>query len=72
MIIFSNDYFDQWSWKNGILVITYSSELFSNVRKCWLAMPLGAGFLRWVLACHTIEKKTKEFNFCLAVAHFCH
>ena len=33
----------------------------SNVRKCWLAMPLGAGFLRWVLAagCLTIEKKTK-------------
>ena len=31
----------------------------SNVRKCWLAMPLGAGFLRWVLACRTIEKKTK-------------
>ena len=22
-------------------------------------MPLGAGFLRWVLACRTIEKKTK-------------
>ena len=31
----------------------------SNVRRCWLAMPLGAGFLRWVLACRTIEKKTK-------------
>ena len=21
----------------------------SNVHRCWLAMPLGAGFLRWVL-----------------------
>ena len=31
----------------------------SNVRRCWLAMPLGAGFLRWVLACSTIEKKTE-------------
>ena len=26
----------------------------SNVRGCWLAMPLGAGILRWVLACRTI------------------
>ena len=31
----------------------------SNVRRCWLAMPLGAGVLRWVLACRTIEKKMK-------------
>ena len=31
----------------------------SNDRRCWLAMPLGAGVLRWVLACHTIEKKPK-------------
>ena len=23
---------------------------FSNVRRCWLAMPLSAGVLRWVLA----------------------
>jgi len=37
----------------------------SNVCMCWLAMPLVAGFLRWVLACRTIEKKTKvKFNFC--------
>ena len=35
------------------------TETLSNVRRCWLAMPLGAGILRWVLACHTIEKKTK-------------
>ena len=27
----------------------------SNVRRCWLAMPLGAGVLRWVLAWRTIE-----------------
>ena len=30
----------------------------SNVRRWWPAMPLGAGFLRWVLACRTIEKKS--------------
>ena len=42
----------------------------SNVRRCWLAMPLGAGFLRWVLACHTIEKKTDSLEFVLPVAHF--
>ena len=30
-----------------------------NVRRYWLAMPLGAGVLRWVLACRTIKKKTK-------------
>ena len=35
----------------------------SNVRRCWLAMPLGAGFLRWVLACRTIEKKRKSRIF---------
>ena len=29
----------------------------SNVRRCWLSMPLGAGFLRWVLVWHTIERK---------------
>ena len=33
---------------------------------CWLAMPLGAGFLRWVLACRTIkEEKTRERNYFL-------
>ena len=26
----------------------------SNVHRCWLAMPLGAGVLHWVLACRTI------------------
>ena len=26
----------------------------SNVRRCWLAMRLGAGFLRWVLACRIV------------------
>ena len=31
-----------------------------NVCRCWLAMPLEAGFLSWVLACHTIEKKRKS------------
>ena len=38
---------------------SYCPEPLSNVRRCWLVMPLGAGFLRWVLACRTIEKKTK-------------
>ena len=27
---------------------------------CWLAMPLGAGILRWVLAFRTIEKNRKS------------
>ena len=40
------------------------TEPHSNVRKCWLAMPLGAGFLHWVLACRTKEKKE------VAVANF--
>ena len=31
----------------------------SNVHRCWLAMPLGAGFLHSVLACRTIEIKMK-------------
>ena len=36
-------------------------------------MPLGAGFLRWVLACRTIEKKTEsKIYLFLAVAHFRH
>ena len=35
----------------------YATGTLSNVRRCWLAMPLGAGVLRWVLACRTIEKK---------------
>ena len=26
------------------------ANTLSNVRRCWLAMPLGVGFLRWVLA----------------------
>ena len=33
--------------------------LLSNVRRCWLAMPLLAGFLSWVLACRTIERKNE-------------
>ena len=38
----------------------YAAGTLSNVRRCWLAMPLGAGILHWVLACHTIEKKTES------------
>ena len=30
-----------------------------NVRRSWLAIPLRAGVLRWVLAWRTIEKNTK-------------
>ena len=37
----------------------FSDTPLLNVRRCWLAMPLVAGFLRWVLACRTIEKKQK-------------
>ena len=44
----------------GFLTITsYCPETLSNVRRCWLAMPLGAGFLCWMLECRLIEKKTK-------------
>ena len=39
----------------------YAAGTLSNVRRCWLAMPLGAGVLRWVLACHTIEESQKYF-----------
>ena len=30
------------------------------VRSCWLAMPLGAGYLSWVLASHKIEEKIES------------
>ena len=39
---------------NSLLIGT-----LSNVFRCWLAMPLGAGDLRWVLVWRTIEKKSK-------------
>ena len=35
-------------------------SILSNVHTCWLAMPLGAGVLRWVLAHRTIEKTNKS------------
>ena len=38
----------------------YATGTLSNVRRCWLAMPLVAGVLRWVLACRTIEKKNES------------
>ena len=41
----------------------YAAGTLSNVRRCWLAMPLGAGILHWVLACRTIEKQNKLLNF---------
>ena len=40
---------------------SYCTEPLSNVRKCWLAIPLGAGSLSWVLAWHTIERKISFF-----------
>ena len=41
-------------------ITSYCLEPLSNVRKCWLAMPLGAGFLCWVLSfCKIEEEKTK-------------
>ena len=49
--------------QNGTLPFMQKGTLtnpISNVRRCWLAMPLGDGVLRWVLACHTIEKKRKS------------
>ena len=32
----------------------YATGTLSNVNWCWLAMPLGAGVLSWMLACRTI------------------
>ena len=47
--------------QEGFRTITsYCPEPLSNVHRCWLAMPLGAGFLHWVLACRTIEKKKES------------
>ena len=37
----------------------YTAGTLSNVRRFWLVMFLGAGVLSWVLACRTIEKRTK-------------
>ena len=33
--------------------------ILSNVRRCWLAMPLVAGFLRWVLFAVQEREKIK-------------
>ena len=38
-------------------ITSYCPEPLTNVRSCWLAMPLGAVFLRWVLACRIIEEE---------------
>ena len=40
----------------------YRMETFSNVRRSWLAMPLGSGILIWLLACRTIEEKNESIN----------
>jgi len=34
--------------------------LYPTIPRCRLSMSLGAGFLRWVLACRTIEKKLQH------------
>ena len=61
--------------KISIIDQTISEKLTNNQNKeiltlawqwCWLAMPLVAGFLRWVLACCSIEKKTDHFGRFLA------
>ena len=36
-----------------------STGTLSNVRRCLLAMPVGAGVLSWVLAWRTIERKNE-------------
>ena len=35
------------------------------VRRCWLAMPLGAGILHWGLACHIIEEEKNTISMCM-------
>ena len=37
----------------------YHAHLY---HKCWLTMFLGAGYLRWVLACRTMEEKIRLLN----------
>ena len=44
-------------------ITSYCPDPLSNVHKCWLAMPLGAGIMSWVLACRTIEKNMKVSLF---------
>ena len=34
--------------------------LTGTLSNVWLAMPLGAGVLRWVLVCHTIEEEKQK------------
>ena len=36
--------------------------ILKNDRKSWLAMPLGAGLLHWVLACRTIDEKNDRLS----------
>ena len=47
-------------FQNQIWYVHQDQLILSNVHRCWVAMALGAGFLSWVLACHTIEKKRKS------------
>ena len=46
------------SYSKYVQGLPHSYYHMSNVRSCWLAMPLGAGILRWLLACRTIDKIT--------------
>ena len=41
----------------------YGTGTLSNVRRCWLAMPLVAGVLRWVLVCRTIEIENESLVY---------
>ena len=43
-----------------LLTIHKDMSILSNLLRCWLAMPLVAGFLRCLLACRTIEQKEKS------------
>ena len=38
----------------------YAVGTLSNVCRCWLVMPLGAGVPHWVRACCTIEREQKS------------
>ena len=55
-------------------IICYCPEPLSNACRWWLAMPLGAAVLRWVLACRTIEKKPESlfytYQLCYADCHW--
>ena len=57
---------DTFSTKSADSLKCQHLKDLSNVRKSWLTMPLGAGILRRMLACRTIDKRKKKllnFNY---------